>query len=180
MKNITNVLQRANSLAAALALVVISSAAMLAPALIGHAAAVGQVTTRSIKMSDSTPGATNVKYTVSFTIATTGVVKAVDVDFCGGGASDTPIIGDSNCSIPTGMSLAGVAVTSPVTGLSPTTGWTASVVNSSHTVDISNASGASITAPATVTFELTGITNPTSTAVPGSLMSFYADRKSVV
>lgn len=124
-----------------------------------------QVQNRSIQMSDSTPsgsgGGTNVTYNVSFQAQTTGAIQGVDIDFCGGGVSDTPIIGDSNCSLPTGMSLSGVGV-SGVTGLSPTSGWSASVINSSHTVEVSNGSGASVTAPVTINFQLTGITNPST------------------
>jgi hypothetical protein len=153
---------------------VLTMSGILPALLLGTASAVAQVQSRSIKLSDSRPSATAVKYTVQFNVATTGTIQGVDVDFCGGGASDTPIIGDSNCSIPTGMSLTGVAVTSPVTGLSPTTGWTASVINSSHTVEISNASGASVSSGATVTFELTGITNPSATLISPNSSTFYA------
>jgi hypothetical protein len=170
MKNLKSTFARPLYGLAAVALLV----AAVAPTLFSRNVEAAQVTTRSVKMSNATPGATGVKYTVSFVVGTIGNIQGVNVDFCGGNASDTPIIGDSNCTIPTGMSLAGVTVTSPTTGLNPTTGWTASVINSSHTASITNASGASVSNGATVTFELNGITNPTATAVPGSLKTFYA------
>jgi hypothetical protein len=166
MKVTSTLINRPTALVAAAGLLLTAIAPVFSMSMV-HADP-GQVQTRSIQMSNSATSATGVKYTVSFKVATTGVIQGVDVDFCGGNASDTPIIGDSNCTIPTGMSLSGVTATSPVTGLSPTTGWTAAVVNSAHTAALTNASGASVSSGATVTFELNGITNPSAAG------TFYA------
>jgi hypothetical protein len=157
---------------AALALLLMGATSV--PVLLSGNAQAAQVTTRKVQMSDATPGATGVKYTVSFVTGTTGNIQGINVDFCGGNASDTPIIGDSNCTIPTGFSLSGITVTSPTTGLNPNTGWSAAVINSSHTASITNGSAGSVTSGTTVTFEINGVTNPTATAVPGSLKTFYA------
>lgn len=137
---------------------------LLLPAVTPDVFAIGQVTSRSVEMSSSNPSQASTNYTVSFTTATTGVVQGVVVDFC----QESPIP-NTTCTAPTGMSLSGLGVTSPVTGLSPTTGWTASTPTSdTHAAEISNASGVSINSGTVVSFELTGITNPSSTG------SFYA------
>lgn len=133
------------------------------PGLVQEASA-AQVTSRSIEMSSSNPGQASTKYTVSFTTATTSVVQGVVVDFC----TESPILGGT-CTAPTGMVLTSLGVTSPVTGLSPTTGWAATTpTGDTHAAEVYNASGASINSSTAVSFELTGITNPTTTG------SFYA------
>ena len=134
------------------------------PALSPHTALAAQVQDRSITMSNATPAATAVTYKVSFEVQTAGVIEAVNVDFCGG-ASDTPIISDPNCSLPSGMSLGGVGFAN-IVGLDTTNGtWAVDVINSSHTVRLYNAGAtASIAANTVVTFELTGITNPNNAA----------------
>lgn len=128
-----------------------------APALLQDTANAAQVTSRSIQMSRSTPGATGVSYKVTFTAPTAG--QSLVIDFCGA----SPIIGQA-CALPTGMVLTSAA--SP-TGQS---GWTitAPTIATSTTVKVSRS--AAWTAGNTLTFEIEGITNPTVTA-PTS--SFY-------
>jgi hypothetical protein len=138
---------------------------ILAPLmLVESAAAYGQVTTRSVELSNTVVSATSVKYTVGFTTATTGVIQGVVVDFC----SNDPIIGDS-CTAPAGFTV-GTTVTSANTGLNPTASasWTPSSVNTGRTFEFVDASGASVTAGAAITFEITGNTNPST------LGSYYA------
>ena len=153
-------LRRPAAALTALALVVGTAA----PAFLGAVVSAAQVQDRSITMSNATPAATAVTYKVSFEVQTAGVIEAVNVDFCGG-ASDTPIISDPNCSLPSGMSLGGVGFAN-IVGLDTTNGtWAVDVINSSHTVRLYNAGAtASIAANTVVTFELTGITNPNNAA----------------
>lgn len=73
--------------------------AALVAAIPGHAHAYAQVTGRSIKMSSTTPSATNVAYQVGFTTVTNNqTVGSVVVEFC----SNSPILGDS-CSAGAGF-----------------------------------------------------------------------------
>jgi hypothetical protein len=138
----------------------------LLPFLVGSASAFGQVTTRSIQMSDSTPGATGVSYKVTFTPASSTTIKAIAVDFC----SNSPLAGDS-CTIPTGFSVGTPTVN--VSSVSGETGgtWTAAAQNSGRTLTLSNGS-ATGTPSGTTTFELTTVTNPT--VAPPASTTFFA------
>src|SRR5690242_5727984 len=69
----------------------------LVPAVVPMVSAAGQVQTRSIEMSDSTPGKTGVTYKVSFVLQTAGTESMI-IDFC----NDGSIIG-SACTAPTNM-----------------------------------------------------------------------------
>lgn len=126
-------------------------------------------------MSSSAPSATSVTYKVFFNPAQSAVIKAVVVDFCGNGG--TPLIGDSSCPTPTGMSLSSLGVTTgTITGLDTTNGsWTTATLNSGRTAAIEN-SGATIStsAGASVSFELTGITNQDGTDCATANCTFYA------
>lgn len=145
-------LRRPTAALMALALVVGSALPVLQASQVF---AVDQVTTRSIKLSDSTPSATGVKYQLTFTPVTNA--QELVVDFCG----DTPLIGAtcafSAATVPT--------ISSPTTDVgTPATVGSGSPV---HTVLVT---GLTITAgtPFTITFE-TGFTNPTTAAG----ISFY-------
>src|SRR5438045_1363865 len=80
----------------------ITSAAFAVPALVPTmaSAAVTQVQTRSIQMSDALPTGTNVTYKVTFTPQAASVGGIV-VDFC----DDSPLIGSATCTQPTGFDL---------------------------------------------------------------------------
>jgi hypothetical protein len=139
------------------------------PALTGSVSAAGQVSTRSVMLSNSTPSAAATKYTVSFKPATTGTIGGIIVDFCG----DSPIIGSTTCTLPTAFTLGtAVTLTAGYTGMG--TGWTASglqggaAASNNQVAVLTTASAQSVTAGSAVTFELTGITNPSSTG------TFYA------
>lgn len=132
-------------------------------------AAGGQVQSRSIKMSSSSTSATasSVKYDVTFTAASTvASVKAVVVDFCAGGGSNTPIVGDSNCSAPTGFSVGTPTFTNnpdTVANNASVSGWTATALNSGRTFQITNAAGVATTAGTSVfNFSIDTVTNPTT------------------
>jgi hypothetical protein len=129
----------------------------LLPVLFAPSTAYGAtVTSRSIKMSTSSPtaAASSVTYTVSFTTATTGVIQGLVVDFCSNG----PLIG-TTCTAPTGFSVGTPTVTN-ITGLSGT--WTAGSLNTGRTLTLTNSSGASVNAGTAVSFEITTVTNPTT------------------
>jgi len=153
----------------------------LAPALTSqkaHAFPVGgQIQTRSIRMSDSRATQTPVSYQISFKPASaTYTVKGIIVDFCGGNVADTPIIDDTNCTIPTGFTVGTptVNVTPGLTGYDDlTTGggsWTSTSQNSGRTLRMVNSTGVSIN-PANAnpyTFVVSTVTNPTAVG------TFYA------
>ena len=98
--------------------------------LTSHAAAAGQVTTRSLKISSSANGSIGVgnpgdggngqkaKYTFSFTTATSNEIRSVLFEAC-----TTPIPG-TTCTSPTGMTMANLAgATLTTTGTNFTTGF---------------------------------------------------------
>ncbi len=162
MKQLKSALRRPVLAAVAFALALSG----LLPFLGGNALAYGQVTTRSIQMSDSTPGATGVSYKVTFTPATSSNIQAIVIDFC----SNSPLAGDS-CTLPTGFSV-GTPTVSSVSVPGETGGtWTAAAQNSGRTLTLSNAS-ATGTPSGAVTFELTTATNPTT--VPPTNTTFFA------
>jgi hypothetical protein len=124
-----------------------------------------QVTSRSIRLSNSTPDANNVIYRVEFNVATTGNIGGIVVDFC----SNTPIIGDA-CNAPTGFnvnegSLTVNNQTANITTLAVDGATTANSVILTRTA-------ASVTSGATVNFELGNATNAIHN--PTAVGSFYA------
>lgn len=137
-------------------------AAVTLPVLATQSASAGTVTSRNIRMSSSTPGATSTTYTVSFNSVTTGNIGGIVVDFCG----DSPVIGDSTCTLPTGFSLTaspGVANrTANIAHLG-----TAAQLNTNRTLVISG-TPTSVTAGA-ISFDITTVTNPST-----NNYSFYA------
>jgi len=171
--------QKAGALFVALSLVVtLSLSLFLAQGHKVYADAGGeQVQNRSIKMSNSTPSAPNQTYDVTFTAGSAATIKAIVIDFCSGTAPDTvgtPIVGDSNCSKPTGMNVSSLTLTdnpdSVGTDLASVAGWTVGTLNSGRTVELSTTgAGATTTAGTSIfNFALSGITN---TSVLGT---FYA------
>jgi hypothetical protein len=159
-------MKRALYVTAAFTIVVAS----VASGMIERAYAAGQVTSRSIRMSNSNQGTTGVTYRVSFNVPTaygTGsppALKGIVVDFC----DSSPLPGDS-CTLPTGFSLTGspaIANASP----NPTGNWTAASSNTNRTLTLTNSTGlTSLSVNDTVSFEITTVTNPTT-----DNHSFYA------
>jgi hypothetical protein len=133
-----------------------------------------QVAVRSIKMSDSRVNQTGVNYQVSFKPGSaTYTVKGIIVDFCGGNVADTPIIDDTNCTVPSGFSVGTptVNVSPGITGYDNLTGtWTAAAINSGRTLRLTSSAGVSIDPANTnpYTFVLTTATNPSTVG------TFYA------
>lgn len=151
-------MKRALYMAAALTMATASVVSSLV-----ESAYAGQVTTRSIQMSDSNQGTTGVTYKVTFTPAGTYTAKGIVIDFC----DSSPLPGDS-CTLPTGFSLTGsptIANASP----NPTGNWTAASSNTNRTLTLTNTTGISATTGTPVTFEITTVTNPTT-----DNHSFYA------
>ncbi len=151
------VVSRAGSLAAAVAVAL----GALVPAIVPMVSAAAQVQTRSIEMSDSTPGQTGVSYKVTFTPATTGAQSLI-IDFC----SNSSIIGGA-CTAPTGFN-ANTSI--GLTVGTNTTGWvvdTSTALDSASTVTVNKGTGAALGTTAS-DFTLTGITNSTT------LGSFWA------
>lgn len=142
---------------AALALAV----AALVPGLSGRASA-AQVTTRSIKMSSSTAGAA-ASYQVVFTPGTSGTVGGIVVDFC----DNTPIIGDTSCTVPTGFTVTGTPAVTVNGGMG--SGWTFSSANSGQVLFLSNSTPQSLSTGTPVDFTITSVTNPNT-----ANHSFYA------
>ena len=133
----------------------------------GHADAYGMITNRSIMMSSSQTGATNVAYQVNFTTVTNNQnVGSVVVKFC----SNTPILGDS-CSAPTDFNINKSTlslnnITGNISGLSIDT------TNSTDNIVVLTRTNAPV-ANGPVSFTLgngttNGITNPSLSA------TFYA------
>jgi hypothetical protein len=122
------------------------------------AAAPGMVTTRSVQLSDGSPSATSVTYQIKFTTASAGVLQSVAIDFC----DESPIIGSSTCSKPSGMTVgsSSLSTTNLPTGQGS---WSASVINSAHTLLISNtANTTSVGASANITISTAGFVNPST------------------
>lgn len=125
-----------------------------------------QMANRSIQISDSAPsGGTitsgvgsgeGVTYRVSFDAV--NEAGSIVIDFCSG--NDTPILGDA-CTGPTGMD-ASAAVLAAVTGNVGTGDW--AVTATASQIRLSTPTGAdNINANSTEVFDLSGITNPSTT-----------------
>jgi len=155
-------------LLSALALV----AAPIAAAIVNsHVYAAGvQLTNRGIQLSDSglssgtvTSGVgsgTNVQYKVTFT--TSVAMQSLVLTFC----SNSPLIGDTTCTAPTGMDISSATVTAG----SPAVTWTPTVTGST----IKLASSAPISA-GSVSLTLNGIVNPSVSGSFYGRITTYGD-----
>jgi hypothetical protein len=142
---------------------------------VSNASASSQVTFRSITMSDSgvsgnagiTSGVgsgTNVTYKVGFTAIGPAAASSMVIDFC----STSPIM-DDTCTAPTGLnvSTAALGATALSGTVSTTNGW--SVTATANQIKLAEASaGAGDIVAGAQSFELSGITNPST------LGTFYA------
>jgi len=133
-----NMLARASALVSAFALAV----GVAAPALLGGSAQAAQMTSREIKMSNSTPGATGVSYYVEFDAVT--AAQELVVEFC----SDTPLIG-SSCQTTAGK-------------VPTLTGVTSSAGTATAASNLVRITGLTITG-SNFNVTLNGVTNPTDT-----------------
>jgi len=129
------------------------------------ARAYGLITTRSIELNNSTNGATNTTYAVTFTPSASNSIQAIIVDFC----SNDPIIGDS-CTTPSSFTLTATpGVSNQSANISTYT--TVATLNSNRTLELSGTAGAVSTA---ITFNITTVTNPatTNTTFYGRILTF--------
>jgi hypothetical protein len=154
------------------ALLVVAGLPLLQP----HAAA-AQFSSRSIQLSDASPSGTsitsgvgsgtNVTYRVTFT-PSAAVAESMVIDFC----TQDPIINDT-CTAPTGMTAAtGV---SNVAGTAGGTGWT--LTASAGQVKLASDANPAhdIVGSTQQIFDLTGITNPSTTGTFFARMYTYAN-----
>lgn len=132
------------------------SLGMLMPIILGNNAGAEQLTSRSVSISTAEPGATGVEYTVTFTVAETGTVEGIVLDFC----SDSPIPG-TTCTLPTTMGLGSATVSSVTVGGSANAGWTVANTLNGTALELNDASATSWTAAQQVVIVLAGLVNPT-------------------
>jgi hypothetical protein len=141
--------------------------------------AIAQATSRSITMSTSQPGATNVTYAVSFKPATVTSLKGIVIDFC----DNSPTFGNSTCST---TNLGAFTVTTTPTFTSVAVGtatalpgsWTSAGANTFgssqfRTVKLTSAAGSgALTVGTSYSFTISAatMTNPSLIATP----TFYA------
>ena len=150
MKTNFQLLRRSGAGVAALALMVGTAI----PAFVASRASAAQLIDRSLQMSDSgasggtiTSGVgsgTGVSYKLTFT--TTAAMQSMVVDFC----DNTPLIGDSTCTNPTGFDSSSATLTANGT-------W--SLTAGQYLWQLTNTSSQ---AAGTFTFEVNGITNPST------------------
>lgn len=150
--------------------------ASILPLVIGSGNAyAGTVTSRSITMGQSAPGAPT-SYTIAWTPNSTTAIDQVVVAFC----SNSPIINDTTCTAPTGFTDTATPSATESGGLTPATGdsWTAAnaVSGDVNTLELTYTSGATL-AQSTSTADsivLSSVTNPTPLCSSASACSFYA------
>jgi hypothetical protein len=140
---------------------------LIAPAFLFNShvhAAGGQVSSRSIQMSDDTTNTSGgtASYLVSFQPASTKTIYGVIVDFC----TTDPIPGDVCTPAPSGFSVGSGSFTA-VSGVSGS--WTGAAANTGNrTFELTLAGGAAWTPSTVVSFAITGVVNPTT------IGTFYA------
>lgn len=140
------------------------SLGMLMPLILSGSAGAAQLEARSVTLSNAAPGATAVTYKFQFTVATTGTVSGVILNFC----NDTsgPIAGTA-CTSPS-MTL-GTTITSFLGGAGGVTdisaGWTAATLSAggSSSLNLEDSSAASWADGDVITIEVSGFTNPSPT-----------------
>ncbi len=140
MRFIKYVNRRASYVVASIGFLMVFAAPALTPAF----ASAANVLSRSINLSSSAAGASNVTYEVVFTVSSAGAGAFV-LDFC----KDSPVPGQA-CTPPTGFSVASVATTTGGATVTPLTGNTGLLVTKT------------IAGSGTADVVLTGIHNPTN------------------
>jgi hypothetical protein len=167
MKPTTFSYRRAVYISAAVVLAV----AAVVPAMLFGKAQAGTPVSRKITMDNSAPTATDVTYQLSFTTDQGGSsanIGGMVIDFC----TETPLIGDTNCTPPVGFSTneGGLALANQV-GI---TDWTIDASTSSNKLVLAR-TAASVNSAVNVSIDFgtaaaaDGITNPTA-----GNTSFYA------
>lgn len=176
-----NSLKRPAALFAAAAVLV----GALVPAMVASKVGAAQVTSRSVQMSDSAPSAnatytsgvgsgTNVTYKITFT-PSASTIGGIVVDICG----NTPLVGDTSCSLPAGFSWGSATPAATVTGGVSGT-WTAGSLkgagaDAAHPQVLTMSKATPAAPSGAVTLEVTGVTNPNATNLTATNnYSFYA------
>ncbi len=162
MVNISRLAKRLSYITAS-TVVTLSSLLVMLP----QGASAGQVTSRSIQMSNSSnAGSTaTTSYNVKFTTTSTYTGRGLIVEFC----SNSPIIGDTTCTAPTGFSVGGSpSVTMNSAPMNSQT-WTAASANTNRTLVLTQATGVSFTNATVADFTINNVQNPTS-----AVGTFYA------
>jgi hypothetical protein len=153
--------QQRSSLLVAVALLVVIVGANIAFFATRTSAAL--VTARSIQMSSSAVSATSTVYKVKWIAGSSTSIKSIVIDFC----SNSPIIGDTTCTAPTGFSLTASPTITLNTGLTAT--WTPGTLNTNRTLTLTKAAGETMSAGVTsIDFTINTVTNPSTTG------TFYA------
>lgn len=176
MANNYVLLSRSSKIAAA----AVIAAATILPVLAFRHANAGQVTDRTIKMTNSATGATSVTYDIQFEAATSTLTKSFVVDFCAGNSS--PLIGLA-CIAPGGFTIGAPTVTVPATlqdGVTANTisgAWTATALNAGRTLTLVDSTGVTPNVGDGIRFTITTVTNPNDVhTVTGGLQvgTFFA------
>lgn len=160
-------LQRSTSVAAAALLLVATTVPLLS---VQTASAYQVLGEREIRMQSAVVDQTELDYRVDFELSDATDVGGIVVTFCVG----TPIIGDSDCVVPTGFNIASDAF-SDDGGAVDVSGFTAAVSDVStggsgnNTFTLTNATPVSGAATDSVTFVIEDVTNPSEVNE-----SFYA------
>ena len=170
-KSIKSSARNSVSLISALMLLLIG----IMPAIVSTStayAAVGQVTSRSISMSSSAPGAAS-DYLIDWTPSSANVATNVEyiyVEFC----TDSPIPTSTTCAAPASPFTVGApTVTYPAsTGLSSCT-FTASAP-STNVLELADTSGCAQSTSTADEVSLNSVTNPNTTCTTASACEFYA------
>ncbi len=117
-----------------------------------------QSSSRFVKMSSATPGATAVTYQVGFTLAQTQNLQGVVVEFC----NESPIIGSTTCTKPgSGSTAFTVGTPSATVSANFTTAgtWTFGSLNTGRTFYANNTTTNSVASGTAGTITITTMTN---------------------
>jgi hypothetical protein len=126
----------------------------------------GTFTTRSIKMSDSTPSATAVQYDITVTPTANVTAYGLVIEFC----DNSPLDGDS-CTAD--FTAPGTNVPNGATGPAALAGWTLHGNSDGNTLIFTHGTGVAFTAATPITFSVTGLINPSEVGGNGT-GEFYA------
>ncbi len=95
------------------AAVVIAAGGIMPLLMTGQAEAYGQITNRSLTISSGVPSKTNVKYSFTFTLASTSDVQSLKFIACNAPAVFTYPGSTTNCVAPTGLSFSSATFDAP-------------------------------------------------------------------
>ena len=138
---------------------------------VAPASANGQVTSRKITITNSSPGGTAV-YHVSFIPTVTTALGGIVVDFC----ANDPVVGDTSCTFPTSFTLGTTVSVSNIAGIGVGGSWVTTnslqcgaAASNFQVLKLTNATAQAPTGGATpITFDINSVTNPSTTG------SYYA------